>query len=123
MQEDLSKLATFSTKIAEDEPLCIEIQDIKSQITENNDEFGWNKAISYEQSPDLKKEQENPKNNSMNYKSIQKRNSSKKQTEIMSLIKAEENLLLEEDEKINFKSFQILKVIGSGAFGKIFLVS
>ena len=57
MQEDLSKLATFSTKIAEDEPTCVEILDVQRKNSENNDAFGWNKQLSFEHSPELKPQQ------------------------------------------------------------------
>lgn len=29
---------------------------------------------------------------------------------------------IQQEEKVNFKSFKILKVLGSGAFGKVFMV-
>lgn len=128
MQEDLSKLATFSTKIAEDEPTCIEILDVQRKNSENNEAFSWNQQLSLDQSPELKHEQPETsspmKKDCLSYQiTAQKRDSVKKSLEnITQGNKLEENLLAEEDEKVNFKSFQILKIIGSGAFGKIFLV-
>ena len=113
----MSKLSTFSSKLAEEEPLYLEIPDIKRE----NDTNESSKTLSFESispPPEIKEEKPktSPPKNTLHYQAIQERVENHENQDFTEVI------LPEEEEKINFKSFQILKIIGAGAFGKIFLV-
>lgn len=116
--EDLSKLATFSTKIAESDTLIIEIQDLKRQQNENAEGVNWGKEASENSPPPQKIE-----NQSSSERNLKTQVVSDQYRTVKPVPANEDPLLAEDDEKVNFKSFQILKIIGQGAFGKIFLVS
>jgi len=111
----LSKLSTFSSKLAEEEPLNLEIPDIKRENDLN--EQSKNLSIGLI-SPEIKEEK--PKTSQL--KSTLPHRTIQETWENRENQNPTEVILLEEEEKINFKSFQILKIIGAGAFGKIFLV-
>ena len=129
-QNDLSQLSNFNSKLAEDEQVFLEILDIKRENIENENPFETSKSLSIDMSPELKEKPKEiiPPKNYLSYKTIHEKrsslkNNSEKKAQSKILQNEENPPLIEEDEKVNFKSFQILKVIGSGAFGKIFLVN
>lgn len=116
------KLATFSSKLASNEPLYVEIQDIKREesIEPNESSVENSKPFSFIQSSELKPENEDFRSKN-HFNDLQARKQGPLKASYNDNGTGEE-ALLEEEEKVNFKSFQILKIIGSGAFGKIFLV-
>lgn len=60
----------------------------------------------------------NQKKNLIYFRERSKKYSSDQKTGFLSLKSTSEEL---EPEKINFKSFQILRILGAGAFGKVYL--
>lgn len=96
LNEDLNILGEYSKKLVDANRTEIDIPDI---VRHDQKEQFNNEIINFQKTP---------------------KNSRITQESVPNSPKGKESIL--HQDVVNFKSFQILKVIGAGAFGKIFLV-